>query len=220
MIGIYCDTDSIKYIHDPQIDELVSQYNANQISVFKTIAQQYNYNIPSTQDGTKAYLGVFDNDGSYSKFKTLGAKRYVYTTTNKYGKEEFKITIAGLGKKAGGNYIAGQLHPFDFFSDGMIIPPENTGKKTRTYVDEEITVELTDYCGNTTTVTAPSGIHIEPCGFEMSLANGYRQLFTTIQKTANTGKTIDGKVQESLMIGIKSRIDNVRSDLLNGTTKN
>ena len=216
---VYCDTDSIKYIHDTRIDDLVSHYNDNQINVFKTIAQQYNYTIPSTQDGEKAYLGVFDEDGKYTQFKTLGAKRYVYTTTNKYGKEEFKITIAGLGKKEGCNYIAGQSSPFEFFTDGMKVPPENTGKKTRVYVDEEITVELTDYCGNTSTVTAPSGIYIEPCGFEMSLANGYRQLFTTIQKTANTGKAIDGKVQESLMIGIKSRIDNVRSDLFNGITK-
>lgn len=216
---VYCDTDSIKYIHNAHIDELVSQYNSKQIDTFKVIAQQYNYNIPSTQDGARAFLGVFDNDGSYNKFKTLGAKRYVYTTTNKYGKEEFKITIAGLGKKAGGQYIAGQTKPFEFFSDGMIVPPENTGKKTRTYIDDEITVELTDYCGNTSTITAPSGIHIEPCGFEMSLANGYRQLFTTIQKTANTGKTIDGKVQESLMVGIKSRIDNVRSEIFNAYTK-
>lgn len=210
---VYCDTDSIKYIRDPRIDSLVSQYNENQIDIFKNIAHQYRYTIPSTQDGTKAYLGVFDDDGDYNKFKTLGAKRYVYTTTNKQGKEEFKITIAGLGKRAGGDYIAGQADPFGFFSDGMTVPPENTGKKTRTYIDDEMTVELTDYSGNTTTVTAPSGVHLEPCGFEMSLANGYRQLFTTIQETANTGKVIDGKVQSDLMLGIKSRIDNLRSGL-------
>lgn len=210
---IYCDTDSIKYIHDPQIDELVSQYNDKQIGIFKGIAQQYNYNIPSTQDGAKAYLGVFDNDGSYSKFKTLGAKRYVYTMANKHGTEDFKITIAGLSKKVGGDYIAGQLSPFDFFSDGMIVPPENTGKQTRTYIDDEITVELTDYCGNAVTVNTPSGVHLEPCGFEMSLANGYKKLFTTIQETTNTGRTIDGKVQDSLMLGIKSRVDNLRSEI-------
>lgn len=216
---IYCDTDSIKYIHDPQIDELVSQYNNKQIGIFKGIAQQYNYSIPSTQDGAKAYLGVFDNDGSYSKFKTLGAKRYVYTTTNKNGAEDFKITIAGLSKKVGGDYIAGQPSPFEFFSDGMIVPPENTGKKTRTYIDDEMTVELTDYFGDTVTVTAPSGVHLEPCGFEMSLANGYKKLFTTIQETTNAGKTIDGRVQDDLMLGIKSRVDNLRSELFNGEKK-
>lgn len=216
---VYCDTDSIKYIHSPQIDTLVAQYNDKQIDTFKAIAHQYNYTIPSTQGGTKAYLGVFDDDGDYTKFKTLGAKRYVYTATNKQGKQEFKITIAGLGKKAGGDYIAGQADPFKFFSDGMTIPPENTGKKTRTYIDDEITVRLTDYCGNTIIVNAPSGVHLETCGFEMSLANGYRQLFTTIQETTNTGRTIDDKVQDDLMLGIKSRVDNLRSELFNGEKK-
>lgn len=216
---VYCDTDSIKYIYDTRIDELVSQYNDNQIDIFKTIAQQYRYTIPSTQDGTKAYLGVFDDDGEYAKFKTLGAKRYVYTATNKHGTEEFKITIAGLNKKVGGDYIAGQPSPFDFFSDGMIVPPENTGKQTRTYIDDEMTVELTDYFGGTVTVNTPSGVHLEPCGFEMSLANGYKKLFTTIQETTNTGKTVDGKVQDDLMLGIKSQIDNLRSELFNGEKK-
>lgn len=216
---VYCDTDSIKFIHSPQIDTLVAQYNDKQIDTFEAIAHQYNYTIPSTQGGTKAYLGVFDDDGDYTKFKTLGAKRYVYTATNKQGKQEFKITIAGLGKKAGGDYIAGQADPFKFFSDGMTIPPENTGKKTRTYIDDEITVGLTDYCGNTIIVNAPSGVHLETCGFEMSLANGYRKLFTTIQETTNTGKTVDGKVQDDLMLGIKSRVDNLRSDLFNGEKK-
>ena len=215
---VYCDTDSIKYIHDPRIEDLVSQYNNRQIDTFKDIAQQYNYNIPSTQNGAKAYLGIFDDDGRYNKFKTLGAKRYIYTTTCN-GKEEFKITIAGLSKKEGGNYIAGQKNPFEFFSDGMIVPPENTGKKTHTYIDDEMTVELTDYYGNTVTVNIPSGVYLEPCGFEMSLANGYKKLFTTIQETSNTGKTIDGKVQDDLMLGIKSRIDNLRSDLFNGEKK-
>lgn len=215
---VYCDTDSIKYTHDPRIEELVSQYNNRQIDTFKDIAQQYNYNIPSTQDGVKAYLGVFDNDGNYTQFKTLGAKRYIYTTTCN-GKEEFKITIAGLGKKEGGDYIAGQKAPFDFFSDGMIVPCENTGKKTHTYIDDEMNVELTDYYGNTVTVNIPSGVYLEPCGFEMSLANGYKKLFTTIQETSNTGKTIDGKVQDDLMVGITSRIDNLRSEIFNGNTK-
>ena len=101
----------------------------------------------------------------------------------------------------------------------MTVPADNTGKKTHTYIDEEMTVELTDYYGNTVTVNIPSGVYLEPCGFEMSLANGYKQLFTTIQETTNTGRTIDGKVQDNLMLGIKSRVDNLRSDLFNGITE-
>ena len=76
-----------------------------------------------------------------------------------------------------------------------------------------MSVELTDYFGDTVTVNTPSGVHLEPCGFEMSLANGYKKLFTTIQETTNTGKTIDGKVQDGLMLGIKSRVDNLRSGI-------
>ena len=216
---VYCDTDSIKYVHAPEIDDLITRYNDNQINIFKEVAQQYDYTIPRTHKGETAYLGVFDKDGDYIKFKTLGAKRYVYTTLNKQGKEVFKITIAGLNKEKGGNYIAAQSNPFEFFTDGMEIPAENTGKQTRTYVDEEMTVELTDYCGTTVTVNVPSGTHLEPCGFEMSLASGYKDLFTSIQETTNTGKVVDGKVHEGLMLGIKSQIDNLRSEIFNAYKK-
>lgn len=211
---VYCDTDSIKYINNPEIDILVKEYNEKQKKVFEKIAKEYSYTIPKTSKGEKAYLGVFDYDGEYIKFKTLGAKRYIDTILNNQKSEELHITIAGLSKLHGGNYIASQTKPFDFFSDGMFVPPENTGKMTRTYIDDEVTTQLTDYYGNSCTVYCPSGVHLEPCSFEMTLNNKFVDLFHAIQSVGTTGKRIDGTTPPELSVGIQSAFDNLRNDIM------
>ena len=45
---------------------------------------------PKTNNGIKKLIGVWDFDGSYSRFKTLGAKRYLveYKDT-----KELEITV-------------------------------------------------------------------------------------------------------------------------------
>lgn len=75
--------------------------------------------------------------------KFLGAKRYIYQDA-----KGDHITIAGLSKKAGCDYIFSQKEPFEFFNDEMYIPREHTGKLTHTYVDDEVSGFLIDYKGN------------------------------------------------------------------------
>ena len=101
---VYCDTDSVKVLGD--LD--VSKYNRDKIRT-------------STLNGAKAvdpsgeahYMGVFEDDGQYDRFVSLGAKKYAYED-----KKGLHITIAGVGKKAGARELekAGGL---EAFKDGM-----------------------------------------------------------------------------------------------------
>lgn len=74
---VYCDTDSIKYIDmGEQFDDLN-----------KSIREDYRY-LPHFKGFNK-----FDDEPSYDKFKTYGAKKYAYEQFNK-----FHYTVAGLPK--------------------------------------------------------------------------------------------------------------------------
>lgn len=87
---VYCDTDSVKYIGE--IDW--TEYNK------KRIADSLKSGAYATDPaGITHYMGVYEFDGEYAEFKTLGAKKYAYT--NKEGGETH-VTIAGVNKREGG----------------------------------------------------------------------------------------------------------------------
>ena len=58
---------------------------------------------PLTIKGVEKQLGVWDYEGVYTKFKTLGAKRYLVLQDG-----ELALTCAGLPKKSGLEYMKKQ----------------------------------------------------------------------------------------------------------------
>lgn len=110
--AIYSDTDSIKILNTaPGLYEYFEQYNDIVMKRNKDICYRFGLDPDIYTD-----LGIFDCEGTYDKFKTLGAKRYIYT---KYGKTE--AVIAGLPKKATDLFIAenGADALYDKFAPGM-----------------------------------------------------------------------------------------------------
>lgn len=96
--ALYCDTDSVKYIGE--VDW--SKYNEERMT--KSInSDSYADDIK----GIRHYMGVAEPDGHYKRFVTLGAKKYAYEDVDKTGKTHLHITIAGVSKKRGGEYLAG-----------------------------------------------------------------------------------------------------------------
>lgn len=193
---VYCDTDSIKYVDNDSINEYIAEYNRKQTAIFENIAKKYRYTIPQTRKGERAILGVFDCDGVYEQFKTLGAKRYVYTDS-----DGFHITIAGLSKKEGAAYLQEFEKPFNAFSDGLEIPPEKTGKKEHHYIDDERRFKLIDYKGNIQNVVSPSSVWLGDTGFSLSLSQEFIELFMTVQEN-HIGTIVNGKTRAELAIGI------------------
>lgn len=90
---VYCDTDSVKYLGE--IDW--SAYNAERIADSKKSGA-----YATDPQGETHYMGVYEDDGFYPEFKTLGAKKYAFT--KKPGGETF-VTIAGVTKKKGGKEL-------------------------------------------------------------------------------------------------------------------
>lgn len=118
-------------------------------------------------------IGVWDFEGTYSKFKTLGAKRYLVLDNGK-----LKLTVAGLSKQNGINYmleLAGSDvdEVFNIFKDSLYIPADKTGKMTHTYIDEEYKFMVTDYCGNVAIVNPLTGVHLGNCDFTLSINEQY-----------------------------------------------
>lgn len=119
---VYCDTDSIKYKNDHEADfELKNKILKEEAIKAGAYAE--------TKSGKIKYMGVWEDDGNYSEFKTLGAKKYVYKEGDK-----IKSTIAGVSKKAGAAYFS--VNGIDSFNIGTIL--KDSGHLTAFYNDDDI----------------------------------------------------------------------------------
>lgn len=93
---IYCDTDSLKILDEYDF----SWYNKEVDKEMKEMCDYYNIDFeltrPKDPKGIKHPLGYFEREQDWIEFKTLGAKRYVYRTTD--GK--LHLTVSGINKDA------------------------------------------------------------------------------------------------------------------------
>lgn len=107
---VYCDTDSVKYrAGDPEIEKRLEALNdERRLMSFKAGAWA---NDP---EGTAHYMGVFESEGTYQEFRTLGAKKYVY----RYPDGPLKVTIAGVDKSKGGPELE-KAGGIDAFREGF-----------------------------------------------------------------------------------------------------
>lgn len=177
---IYSDTDSVKIMNAEKHKKYFESYNKMIVKKINDCLNHYEFSLdlakPKTIKGIEKPLGVWDFDGFYKKFKTLGAKRYMYFD------DDLHTTICGLNKKKGAEYIKRQNDSFNFFCNGMYVDSDNTGKMTHTYIDNEIKGKLIDYLGNESDYEEKSFIHLENADFSLSLSDMYINYFTGVQK--------------------------------------
>lgn len=177
---IYSDTDSVKIFNAEKHKEYFDRYNEwitkKLAAALDACGLDKNLTSPKTIKGVSKPLGVWDFDGHYERFKTLGAKRYINESGGK-----LSITVCGLSKKSGKDYIAGADRPFDFFNDGMFVDSDHTGKMIHTYIDNEIKGKVTDYLGNEADYCEKSFIHLEKTDYLLSLSKMYIDYFSGLQ---------------------------------------
>lgn len=175
---VYSDTDSLKVLNYANIVDYVNWYDVDVMDKMKAACDYHGFDhdllTPKTKDGVVKPIGIWDFEGTYSRFKTLGAKRYLL---EKGGK--LQITVAGLSKANGLEYMlekAGgdNTKVFDAFTDSLYIPADRTGKSTHTYVDNEIDFLCVDYLGQAAKVSPRSGLHLEPAEYSLSLSALYK----------------------------------------------
>lgn len=180
---LYADTDSVKIINETLYKEFFERYNKQIMTKLRKAMDyhdlSYDYIEPKTIEGIPKPLGVWDFDGHYSKFKTLGAKRYLGQYSNDPRNptkkvDHFLLTVAGLPKKQAVDYLTrGNKDIFREFTHEMEIPAEETGKRTHTYIDEERNGIVTDYLGNTAEYHELSSLHIDKAEFTLKLSQEF-----------------------------------------------
>lgn len=180
---IYSDTDSVKFMHPEKHMDYFEKYN-------RIITEQLNetckhfgfpedYVHPKNNKGNEKQLGIWDFDGIYQTFKTLGAKRYMllYADDPRNGESsgKYSLTVSGLNKKITLPYLLKKYgsNIFTAFSDGLYIPNGYTGKNTHTYIDDVQSGYLTDYQGNVARYHEYSSIHLGSSDYSLSISQEY-----------------------------------------------
>ena len=178
---IYSDTDSVKIKNGDVHKEYFKMYNNIVEQKLRKACTFHNIEFskvePQTIKGTNKMLGVWDYEGRYTRFKTLGAKRYMVEeekalTVNGVN-YDYSLTVSGVNKKVAIPYMIkkfGSNGIFDAFTNYLDIPPIATGKNIHTYIDYEQSGIITDYLGVDAAYTTPTGVHLEPTGYTLSLS--------------------------------------------------
>ena len=183
---IYADTDSAKIRNASDHINWINKYNDMVRCKLKCAMKWHRLDFsmvePQTIKGEKKLIGVWDYDGHYKRFKTLGAKRYMYEDDE----NQMHITCSGV-KKSSINYLLRLAHNdntkvFNLFKDDLYIPKTETGKNIHTYIDYEMKGYLTDYLGNTSNYHELSGVHLEGAEYTLSLSTNYIKYLSGIQQ--------------------------------------
>lgn len=159
---VYCDTDSVKYIGN--IDW--SKYNDKMLKIAKK-----NGAFATDPKGNIHYMGIFEDEGEYEKFATLGAKKYCFV---KNGKTH--TTIAGVTKRKGGQELE-KFGGIDAFKPGFIFV--EAGGTEAVYNDKPDITELT-FEGKTIPIT--SNIVIKDSSYTLGITAEYERLLELSDK--------------------------------------
>lgn len=191
---IYSDTDSLKVLNADKHKKYIEAYNKQVTKKIDNCLKHYRIDKkrarPKTIKGVEKQIGVWDYEGTYSKFKTLGAKRYMYVEDG-----ELHITIAGVNKKTGVKYLKWKYKTIDNifknFKDELVFPSEYidekgevcnaSGKLCHTYIDKYYNDTVIDYLGNEGVYMEASSVHMEPTSYELSMDAMFLKLIMGIQ---------------------------------------
>lgn len=154
---IYGDTDSGKAV-DVDISK-IDELNSKIMALADKRGAYCDYN------GTRYYMGIYEHENkiAIAKFKTLGAKKYVYED-----EKGLHVTISGVNKKLG----AKELGSIDNFVPGFIF--KDAGGLTLYYNDAEQGIHqiTVDGC----TMTTASNIGMVDSTYEIGITSEYAEL--------------------------------------------
>lgn len=161
---VYCDTDSCKFLGD--ID--FSAYNRDRIAECMESGSH-----ATDKHGVEHYMGVYEDDGQYDRFITLGAKKYAYEDS-----KGVHITVSGVSKKLGAEELtkAGGL---EAFKPGFVF--QNSGKTESLYNDENGKIVNVD--GHLLKLTR--NVVIRDVPYTLQLSGDYSELIETSANLLN-----------------------------------
>lgn len=162
--GVYGDTDSNKCFHNNNNFIIVNQINKKIEKGNEILCKRYHKDFTLVKE-----LGQWDYEGTYAKFKMLGAKRYIYELDN-----EVHVTCAGLPKSVKLD------NPFVEFASGLHVPD---CKLTTLYCDREYT-DIVDGVR----MHSESGVSLVPCDFTLTVTSEYLNFILWMCKQRNVSR--------------------------------
>lgn len=161
---LYCDTDSCKYIdHGQSWDDYNLRRRADSIA---------NGAYAEDSKGITHYMGVAEPDGEYSRFITLGSKRYAYDDMD----GQLHITVSGVSKKAG----AKELGRLENFREGFIF--YHPGKTEASYNDFPIHTQI---IREGKAIELVSYVIIRETTYNLSISESYANLLRLVDRGHN-----------------------------------
>lgn len=193
---VYSDTDSIKSMNTQEHLQYFDSYNAQILKKIEIASEYHKIDkslfAPYTQKGKQKIIGVWDDEGVYDRFKTLGAKRYLTMKlstrtisddglTVQLTEPKHMITLAGSNKTKTMQYLRKTLSPFENFSDGLTIPPDASGRLILTYIDDETEGDIIDMNGIQYHYHELSSVHMEKSEYNLSMSEEFIRYLEGLQ---------------------------------------
>lgn len=171
---VYCDTDSVKYLGEADF----TKYNNE-----KKLHSKRSGSFATNPKGVTHYMGVFESEGTYEEFATLGAKKYCYRDNGK-----LHITIAGVNKKKGAEEL--EKHGgVKAFKEGFIF---REGGGTESVYNDDPPVKEIEIQGHKVKIT--SNVVIKDSTYTLGITEEYARLLSN----AKTYKKIAEELHRDL----------------------
>lgn len=169
----YYDTDSHKFKGTKAAFEAVEKYNAENEEKVLEACRIFNYDYNILKGiGSFEIENERDAEGkpiAYKRFKTLGAKRYIYEDS-----KGIHVTVSGLPEGALQRYAeAEKKDAFELFDNKMCIPKDFTNKLVSIYNDEKASDILEDLEGNIERMEEESNLFLKPSDFNLKMSQDF-----------------------------------------------
>ena len=166
---LYCDTDSVKFIGDVDFMALNKEIEA---------VSKKNGSYAFDPSGKCHFTGVYEYEETYKKFRTWGAKKYVYEDDN-----GLHCTTAGVNKKRGATELEehGGIEAYDI---GFVF---RDAGGTESVYNDDTEIGFVEIDGKQ--VEIGPNIVIRPSTYTLSLANDYREVIENAKELLDIFET-------------------------------
>lgn len=190
---VYSDTDSIKILNPENHMDYIKKYNDLINRKLEKAAKFHHIDAsefrPKNKKGKEKPIGIWDYEGKYDYFKTIGAKRYLIQSGDMCrliitpdGKrfvfprvESYKLTVAGVNKEKARNYLVERYNdPFEALHESLCVPSEYSGRLMLTYIDTPQRGSIVDYNGQEGEYNELSSVHMEPKEYTLTQSDEYK----------------------------------------------
>lgn len=183
---VYYDTDSLKILNFDKHKHIFERYNKEVVKKLwkMCVVRDIDFNkcCPCDIEGNKHLIGEFDiNDGHYSQFVTLGAKRYCYRDKLD---SKLHMTVSGVSKGA----VVSLNNDIANFNKNTVFDYKSARKNIVAYNDKQQPFTFIDCEGNYYSCDWESSIVIYPTSYVMSMDStfedfiNYLMFYATIDK--------------------------------------